>query len=389
MGPLKGVKIVEFAGIGPGPFCGMMLSDMGAEVIRVDRPGRKKVAAKDGLSRGRQSIVIDLKSGKGVELALNLIKGVDGLIEGYRPGVMERLGLAPEICFARNPKLIYGRMTGWGQEGPLAHAAGHDPNYIALAGVLNSIGPKDQAPVLPLNLIGDFGGGGLLLAFGMVAALFEATRSGKGQVVDAAMVDGAATLATLVYALYSQNRYRDERGTNALNGGSHFNQVYECKDNGYISICSLEPQFYQQLLAKLELDVKDFSEQMNPEKWPEYTLKLQQVFSTKTRHEWCQILEGTDVCFAPVLTLAEAPDHPHNKFRNTFVEHDGFLQPAPSPRFSRTKAQLEDGSVVPGTHSRLILQQLGYSAAEIDSMIEAAVIETEAQADSQTNDLLQ
>ncbi|MDK1025647.1 MAG: CaiB/BaiF CoA-transferase family protein [Gammaproteobacteria bacterium] len=378
MGPLKGVKIIEFAGIGPGPFCGMMLSDMGAEVIRVDRPGREKIATKDGLSRGRRSIVIDLKSRQGVDLALLLIAGADGLIEGYRPGVMERLGLAPEICLARNSKLIYGRMTGWGQEGPLAHAAGHDPNYIALAGVLNSIGPKDQAPVLPLNLIGDFGGGGLLLAFGMVAALFESTRSGKGQVIDAAMVDGAATLATLVYAMYSQNQYRDERGTNALNGGSHFNQVYECKDGGYISICSLEPQFYEQLLSILELDADYFSEQMNPEKWPEYTLQLQKIFRTKTRHEWCETLEGSDVCFAPVLTLAEAPEHPHNKFRHTFVQHDGFLQPAPSPRFSRTKAQLTDGSVVPGTHSRLILQQMGFSEVEIDTMIEAAVIETGA-----------
>lgn len=378
MGPLKGVKIIEFAGIGPGPFCGMMLSDMGADVIRVDRPGRKKVAAKDGLSRGRQSIVVDLKSSKGVDLALHLIEAADGLIEGYRPGVMERLGLAPETCFVRNSKLIYGRMTGWGQSGPLAHAAGHDPNYIALAGVLNSIGPKDQAPVLPLNLIGDFGGGGLLLAFGMVAALFESTRSGKGQVVDAAMVDGAATLATLVYAMYSQNHYRDERGTNALNGGSHFNQVYECKDGGYISICSLEPQFYHQLLTLLELDVNAFSEQMNPERWPEYTLKLQHVFRTKTRQEWCQILEGSDVCFAPVLTLAEAPEHPHNKFRNTFVEHDGFLQPAPSPRFSRTDAKLDQGAVIPGFHSRLILEKLGYGVTEMDAMIAAAVVETAA-----------
>jgi alpha-methylacyl-CoA racemase len=384
MGPLKGVKIIEFAGIGPGPFCGMMLSDMGAEVIRIDRPGRKKVATKDGLSRGRQSIVIDLKSEKGVKLALDLIEGVDGLIEGYRPGVMERLGLAPDVCFARNSKLIYGRMTGWGQEGPLAHAAGHDPNYIALAGVLNSIGPKDQAPVLPLNLIGDFGGGGLLLAFGMVAALFESTRSGKGQVVDAAMVDGTATLATLVYALHSQNRYRDERGANALNGGSHFNQIYACKDGGYISICSLEPQFYQQLLAILALDADDFGEQMNPEKWPGYTVQLQKIFSTKTRHEWCEILEGTDVCFAPVLTLAEAPEHPHNKFRQTFVQHDGFLQPAPSPRYSRTKPQLEAGAVVPGTHSRLILQQMGFSEAKIETLIEAAIIETDTAVGSGT-----
>jgi alpha-methylacyl-CoA racemase len=374
MGPLAGLRIVEFAGIGPAPFCGMMLSDMGAEVIRVDRPGSPVRARKDALSRGRKSLAIDLKQRRGVEVALRLLDSADGLIEGFRPGVMERLGLAPDVCLERNPQLVYGRMTGWGQDGPLAQAAGHDTNYIALSGVLHTIGSKDRPPVMPLNLVGDFGGGGLMLAFGMMCALWEARTSGEGQVVDAAMVDGSATLASVIFAMHAKGLYRDERESNVLDGGSHFARTYETKDRKYISIVSLEPQFYRLLIEKLELDEKRFSEQMNRERWPEYAQEFETIFKSKTRDEWCGILEGTDVCFAPVLSLAEAPNHPHNQARGTFVEHDGFLQPAPSPRFSRTQARIESASRAAGADTQAVLEGLGYGSEEFDELVEIGAV---------------
>ncbi|MDP6567012.1 MAG: CaiB/BaiF CoA-transferase family protein [Alphaproteobacteria bacterium] len=374
MGPLAGVRIVEFAGIGPGPFCGMMLSDMGAEVIRVDRPGTPSDAPKDALSRGRKSLALNLKHPGAVDVALRLLASADGLIEGFRPGVMERLGLGPEVCLGRNPRLVYGRMTGWGQDGPLAGAAGHDTNYIALAGVLHTIGPKGRPPVMPLNLIGDFGGGGLLLAFGMACALFEARASGRGQVVDAAMVDGAATLASVIFARHSQGAYVDERESNILDGGSHFARAYETKDGRHISIVSLEPQFYDLLLEKLGLDKDRFAEQMSRERWPEYTEELEAIFKSKSRDEWCEILEGTDVCFAPVLSLAEAPRHPHNLARRTFVEHDGFLQAAPSPRFSRTAAGIQSASRAAGADTEEVLDGLGYGGEEMAALSDAGAI---------------
>ena len=370
MGPLSGTTIIEILGIGPAPFCGMMLSDMGAEVIRVDRPAKTALRPRDVLSRGRRSIAIDLKQKSGQEIVLRLCQHADALIEGFRPGVMERLGLGPELCFKRNEKLIYGRMTGWGQEGPLAHAAGHDPNYISLAGVLHTIGLKDKGPVLPLNLIGDFGGGGLLLAFGIVAAMFEAQRSGKGQVVDAAIVDGAASLMAIIYGLYARGAWVDERESNFLDGGAHFDNVYETLDGKYISICALEPQFYSLLLEKLALDPKAFNNQMERSKWPQYKMEFAALFKQKTREEWCTLLEGTDVCFAPVLSLSEAPQHPHNISRGTFVTHDDMLQPAPSPRFSRTSPEIQGLSRIPGQDTRLILEKAGFSDEEIESLIE-------------------
>ena len=318
MGPLQGIRVIELQGIGPGPFCGMMLSDMGAEVIRIDRAGNVSGIDSDNppidvLARGRSSIGVDLKNPEGVEVVLRLIETADALIEGFRPGVMERLGLGPEECLARNPRLVFGRMTGWGQEGPYAMAAGHDINYIALAGALEPIGRHGEAPVPPLNLVGDFGGGGMLLAFGVVCAVVEAQRSGQGQVVDAAMVDGAASLMAMFHSMRALGVWNDERGTNLLDTGSHFYDVYECADGRYISIGSIEPQFYSELLRLTGLDQEeDFASQMVRTSWPDLKERISAVFMTKTRDEWCEIMDATDVCFAPVLTLAEAPDHPHN-----------------------------------------------------------------------------
>ncbi len=368
MGPLRGITIVEFTGIGPGPFCGMMLSDMGARVIRIDRPSQRPRASKDALSRGRESIALNLKDPQAIEIALRLVERADGLFEGFRPGVMERLGLAPELCLERNPRLVYGRMTGWGQDGPLAHAAGHDTNNIALAGVLGTLGRRGEPPPMPLNLIGDFGGGGMLLAFGMVCALLEARMSGQGQVVDAAMVDGAATLMAVFYATHASGYFVEERESNFLDGGSHFAGSYETKDGRYISICAFEPQFYSLLLEKLGVDRERFAEQMNRARWPEYKAEFAAVFKSKTREEWCEILEGTDVCFAPVLTLSEAPQHPHNKVRGTFTVHDGFVQPVPSPRFSRTTAAIQSPARAPGADTATLLEDLGYSTREIEAL---------------------
>lgn len=342
MGPLHGVKVLEVAGIGPGPFAAMMLADMGAEVLRIDRAGSVRGGDParpplDPLARGRRSVGIDLKSSDGVALLLDLVEEADALIEGFRPGVAERLGFGPEVCSARNPRLVYGRMTGWGQDGPYASMAGHDINYIALAGALAHLGRAGEPPTPPINLVGDFGGGGMLMAFGVVCGLLEASRSGQGQVVDAAMVDGSALLMTMVWGFSAMGMWNAERGTNLLDTGAHCYDVFETADGGWVSIGSLEPQFYAQLLALLELDPAEFP-QGDRSRWGEMKQRFAEVFASRTRDEWCSLFEGTDVCFAPVLTMDEATQHPHNVARGTFLEVGGVTQPAPAPRFSRTPA---------------------------------------------------
>ena len=359
-GPLNGVKIVEFAGIGPGPFCGMLLSDLGADVVRIDRAGRSAPSnPKDVTGRGRRSIALDLKAPEDIELALGLIEKADGLIEGFRPGVMERLGLGPDVAMARNPKLVYWRMTGWGQHGTLAHAAGHDLNYIALTGALGAMGRKGERPYPPLNLIGDYGGGALYLAFGLCAGIIHARSSGEGQVIDCAMTDGAASLSAMFYGMRASGIWSDKREDNLLDGGAHFYDTYECSDGKFVSIGSIEPQFYALLLEKAELTDPGFQAQMDRSKWPELKQKLADVIATKTREEWCEIMEGTDICFAPVLSLAEAPAHPHNQARGTFVEYEGVVQPAPAPRFSKTPGEIRGAA--PGTdeHREQVLSEWG------------------------------
>ncbi|MAW28960.1 MAG: carnitine dehydratase [Gammaproteobacteria bacterium] len=375
MGPLSGVRIIELAGIGPGPFCGMMLSDMGAEVIRIDRPAKSTVRRTiDVLARGRKSIAVDLKTKAGVEAVLRLCESADALFEGFRPGVTERLGLGPELCMARNPKLVYGRMTGWGQEGPMAQAAGHDINYISLAGALHAIGNKGGKPVPPLNLVGDFGGGGMLLAFGLVCGILEARGSGKGQVIDSAMVDGAASLMAMFFSMQAVGAMNHERASNMLDGGAHFYDTYETSDGKYISLGSIEPQFYALLLEKAGLDADVFGSQMDKSRWADYKSELTVVFRTKTRDEWCGIMEGTDICFAPVLSLDEVAHHPHNSHRDTFVELEGVTQPAPSPRFDRTVPELTHAARKPGEDSREVLSAAGFSDMEIESLIENGAI---------------
>ena len=371
MGPLRGFRVIELAGIGPGPFCGMMLSDMGAEVIRVDRIGGGR--GRDVLARNRRSIAIDLKRPEGVEVVLKLVETADGLFEGFRPGVTERLGLGPEECMARNAKLVYGRMTGWGQDGPIAHAAGHDINYIGLAGALHAIGEPGGKPVPPLNLIGDFGGGGMLLAFGLVCGMLEASRSGKGQVVDAAMVDGAASLMAMFFSMAGRG-FKDQRGSNMLDGGAHFYNTYETKDGKYVCVGSIEPQFYAELVEKAGVDAAKFDAQMDAGQWDSFKEELAAVFKGKTRDEWCRIMEGSDVCFAPVLSILEAPDHPHNRQRQTFVEIDGVTQPAPSPRFSRTQAEIAGAARAPGEDTRSVLADLGLAQGEVSALEEQGVV---------------
>ncbi len=374
MGPLTGFKIVELAGIGPGPFCGMMLADMGAEVIRVDRAGGGNRRSRDVLTRGRKSIAVDLKSPEGKEVVLKLCEQADALFEGFRPGVTERLGLGPDDCMARNGKLVYGRMTGWGQTGPMAQAAGHDINYIALSGALHAIGNKGGKPVPPLNLVGDFGGGGMLLAYGLVCGMLEAQKSGKGQVVDAAMVDGASILMAMFFTMQAAGAMKHERASNMLDGGAHFYDTYETSDGKYISLGSIEPQFYALLVEKAGLDADDFAAQMDQSRWPEYKEKLTEVFKTKTRDEWCDIMEGSDVCFAPVLSLDEVADHPHNKTRNTYIEIDEVVQPAPAPRFSRSETGTPGGFKAAGEDTRSVLMDAGYSASEIEAMYANGVV---------------
>lgn len=374
MGPLAGYRIIELAGIGPGPFCGMMLSDMGAEVIRVERPPKDARRPRDVLARNRKSLAVDLKRPEGVEAVLRLCEGADALFEGFRPGVTERLGLGPDDCMSRNPKLVYGRMTGWGQEGPMAQAAGHDINYIGLSGALHGIGRAGERPVPPLNLVGDFGGGGMYLAFGLVCGLLEAQRSGKGQVVDAAMVDGSASLMSMFFSFAAQGGFKPERGTNLLDGGAHFYDTYETKDGKHICIGSIEPQFYALLVEKAGLDPEVFAPQMNPEHWPSLKSKLAEVFKSRSRDEWCDIMEGTDICFSPVLSLFEAPEHPHNVARKTFVEVDGLMQPAPAPRFSRTEPDIRSAARIPGEDSEDVLRNFDFSDAEIDALITAGAV---------------
>ena len=379
-GPLSGVRVLELAGIGPGPYAAMVLSDMGAEVVRIDRatqvpaspPERPPV---DVLGRGRRSVGVDLKSPEGVEAVLRLVASADALIEGFRPGVTERLGLGPDMCLERNPRLVYGRMTGWGQDGPYASAAGHDINYIALAGALEGIGRAGAPPTPPLNLVGDFGGGGLLLAFGIACGLFEATRSGQGQVIDAAMIDGAANLMSMFFGFKAMGVWSPERGTNLLDTGAHFYDVYECADGRYVSIGSIEPQFYAELLKRTGLDGDpDLAAQMDRSRWPVLKAKLAEVFRSRIRDEWCEEMEGTDVCFAPVLSMDEAPSHPHNVARGTFETRDGVVQPAPAPRFSRTEPAIAGPPAHPGQHTDDILADWGFAEADIAKLRETGAV---------------
>jgi alpha-methylacyl-CoA racemase len=363
-GPLNGVKVMEFAGVGPGPFCCMLLSDMGADVVRIDRKGGRAGFKNDIPARGRRSVALDLKNDEDVALALAMMEKADVVIEGFRPGVMERLGLGPDDALARNPRLVYGRMTGWGQTGPLAHAAGHDLNYIAISGALHAMGRGNAPPSPPLNLVGDYGGGSLYLAMGVCAALFEATRSGKGQVVDAAITDGAASLMSVIYGLRASGIWSDDRDSNLLDGGAHFYDVYETSDGKYVSIGSLEPQFYALLIEKLGLkeDPAFAGHHMDRSQWPALSEKIAAAIKTKTRDEWTALMEGSDVCFAPVLSMAEAPSHPHNIARQAFVEVNGLVQPAPAPRFSRTPSAIQGPAAQIGADTEKVLADWGISA---------------------------
>lgn len=335
-GPLSGIKVLEFAGIGPGPFCAMVLGDLGADVVRIARPGAAP-DPRDVTTRNRRTVNIDLRAAGASYQVLELVESADVLIEGFRPGVMEKLGLGPEVCLKTNPKLVYGRMTGWGQHGPLAQAAGHDINYIAISGALHAIGRSEDPPPPPLNLVGDFGGGGMLLAVGLLAAVTEATRSGRGQVVDAAMTDGTALLSAFTWGMKAMGRWSNLRGENLLDGGAHFYDTYSCADGKFIAIGAIEPQFYAELLERCGLEGALFDEQMDSARWPLLKIQLADVFRTRTREEWCAILEGSDACFAPVLDWDEAAEHPHNVARKTFIDVEGVRQPAPAPRFSRTE----------------------------------------------------
>lgn len=372
MGPLEGKKIIEIAGIGPGPFCAMVLSDLGAEVIRVDRVSAvpnefPATPGVDLLNRGRKSVAFDLKNQDGIKALLRLVEEADAFIEGFRPGVAERLGIGPEECLERNPRLVYGRMTGWGQTGPYSNMAGHDINYIALSGVLGTIGREGEPPVPPVNLVGDFGGGGMLLALGICAAFVEVQTSGKGQVVDAAMTDGSALLATMIHTFLSMGVWGD-RGTNMLDTGAPFYDVYECADGEYISLGSIEPQFYAELLRITGLDQEELPKQMDRSQWPKMKLKIAETIRSKTRDQWVELMEGTDVCFAPVLSPSEACAHPHNVERETFVEVGGVKQPAPAPRFSRTPGVIDGPPPHPGEHTEEVLSSWGFSENEIQNL---------------------
>ncbi|MDQ1391267.1 MAG: alpha-methylacyl-CoA racemase [Acidimicrobiaceae bacterium] len=379
-GPLAGCRIIELAGLGPAPFGAMMLADMGAEVIRIDRPSAVDGPAipgrdpsQDLLNRGRHSVAVDLKHPDGVATVLTLVAQADALVEGFRPGVAERLGIGPQPCLERNPRLVYGRMTGWGQDGPKAHLPGHDINYLALSGTLSAIGRQGQAPVPPLNLVADFGGGGMMLAFGVVCGLLEARRSGQGQVIDAAMVDGSALLATMIHGFRSAGLWRDERGTNLLDSGAWFYEVYETADGRHIAVGALEPRFCAELIRLCGLD-GDVPQQIDRASWPAMKERLAAVFRTKTRDEWCTLLEGTDGCVAPVLGLGEAPLHPHNAYRQTFTEVAGVVQPAPAPRFSRTPGTIGRPPPVPGQDTDEVLRAWGFDQSDIDKLRAAGAI---------------
>ncbi len=360
MGPLNGIRIIEFEGLGPAPFAGMMLADMGAEVISITRKSAPEGQPHlNSISeRGKKSIAINLKSKEGIQTVLDLIEKSDALIEGFRPGVMERLGLGPDVCLARNPKLVFGRMTGWGQTGPLAHAAGHDINYISLSGALGAIGRSGEKPLPPLNLVGDFGGGGMFLAFGVVSALLESTRSGQGQVVDTSMVEGSAALMHMMYSFFNNGGWQDKRGVNMLDTGAHFYETYETADGEYMSVGSIEPQFYALLMEKAELDPEVFGNQMDFANWPKMEDALAKVFKTKTRAEWSEIFEGSDACVAPILSMTEAPKHPHNVERGSFINVGGHIQPGPAPKFSRTKPEVSVPAPRPGSDTAAVLKDI-------------------------------
>lgn len=374
MGPLNGVRIIELAGIGPGPFCGMVLADLGAEVISVERIGAgPDKPALDCSRRGKRSIALNLKSKAGVETLLKLVDSADVLFEGFRPGVVEKLGIGPDQCLQRNPRLIYGRMTGWGQHGPMSQAAGHDINYISLTGALHAMGRPGEKPVPPLNLVGDFGGGGMFLALGIVSGLLEARSSGKGQVVDAAMTDGSAVLMSMFNTAYEMGLHSLDRGTNRLDGGAHFYDTYETLDGKYISIGSIEPQFYAQLLEVANLPAEEFGQQMDRSRWPDLKRAIADVFLQKTRDQWCELMEGSDICFAPVLDLKEAQDHPHNVARQTYVDVGGIKQPAPAPRFSRTEPSVRHEARPYGSDTEAVLTDLGYTSEQLTAMREQSV----------------
>jgi alpha-methylacyl-CoA racemase len=375
-GPLAGVKVIEMAGIGPGPLTAMMLADMGAEVIRVDRTAPTGANhTLDVLNRGRRSVAVDLKHPDGVATVLRLVEQADALIEGFRPGVMERLGLGPDVCLERNPRLVYGRMTGWGQDGPLAQVAGHDIDYIALAGVLNNFTRVGDKPMPPINLVGDFGGGGLFLAFGIACGLIEATRSGQGQVIDAAMVDGSAVLMTMMYSFLATGLWDgDNPGTNLLDTGAHFYEVYETADGKYMAVGAIETQFYAELIKLLGLAEEELPWQMDRSQWPAMKERFTALFKTKTRDEWSAIFDGTDACVAPVLSMTEAQDHPHMRARGTMTTHDGILQPAPAPRFSRTAEGIQRRPPAPGEHTDDVLAEWGFSADEVARLREDGAV---------------
>jgi alpha-methylacyl-CoA racemase len=368
-GPLQGLRVVEMVGIGPCPFAAMMLADMGADVIRIDRrpdpsapnPYPTLGTKYDVMARGRRSLALDLKDPRARQLLLDLVAKADALVEGFRPGVMERLGLGPEVCHDRNRKLVYGRVTGWGQAGPLAQAAGHDLNYVALSGMLHTMGDADRPPAPPLNLVGDFGGGGMMLAFGVVCAMLEARASGRGQVVDAAMTDGAALLGAMTYGLRAHGTWSAARGANLLDGGAPFYATYACADGRFIAVGAIEPQFYARLLALTGASDPAFARQWDQDDWPALKEKFAALFATRTRDAWCALLEGTDACFAPVLDMDEAPHHPHNAARKTFVDVDGVTQPAPAPRFSRTPGQARPVAAAPGQDGGAVLADWGWS----------------------------
>lgn len=375
MGPLKGIRVVEMAGIGPGPFCAMMLSDMGAEVIRVDRLAHKGAGHRANvLNRGRRSIAVDLKNPEGVAAVQSLIDRADVVIEGFRPGVMERLGLGPEECLARNPRLVFGRMTGWGQHGPLAPTAGHDINYISIGGALGAMGYADRPPAPPLNLVGDFGGGAMYLLAGVLAALVERGSSGQGQVIDAAMTDGTASLLSPFFGMMAMNMWTKERMDNRLDGGAHYYGSYACADGKHISIGSIEPQFYALLLELCNIEDPEFQKQNDKAHWAPLRSKLETLFASQPREHWCTLLEGTDVCFAPVLDLEEAPQHPHNVARETYVDYDGVTQPAPAPRFSRTQSAIQSAAAIAGEHSEEILKDWGFDETQILALREGGAI---------------
>ncbi len=378
MGPLKGYRVIEMAGIGPAPFCAMMLADMGAEVIRVDRRekadlGVVRKPAFEVMNRGRSTIAVDIKKPEAVAVVKRLVANADAIIEGFRPGVMERLGLGPDVLAEINPRLVFGRMTGFGQEGPMAARAGHDINYIALAGVLSHLGRAGERPAHPLNLVGDFGGGGMYLAFGVVCAMLEAQRSGKGQVVDAAMVDGAASLMAMFHGMYAEGIWREERGTNMLDTGAPWYDVYETRDGQFVSIGSIEKRFYADLLERLGLTGETIPAQHDRQGWPVLRARFTEIFKSRTRAEWETVFEGSDACFAPVLSISEVADHPHNALRETFVVRDGVQQPAPAPRFSRTVPVLDVPPRPAGADTASVLASIGYSEVEISELLRSGV----------------